>query len=297
MRIETNANLVQSSVNESERFHKMPSSTAVQKVISFLLDSPLYAEFTLTEIEQYAVLYNKRSRDIRVDTHCPFCHREATFHFKGKNLFSNAEWDAIAGRNTFDEASFTCARQPSHRIHSFFLINKGTLTKTGQYPSLADVANDESKAYKSVLDRQDAAELHRAIGLAAHGIGIGSFVYLRRVFERLIQKRFDEFAEVENWSAEDFRKLRFQDRIELMKDHLPNFMVVNKKIYSILSVGIHNLSDEQCLAAFDFLKSSITLILDEDKRKKEEIAIRKKLSDAIAGFKYDGTADASDEQD
>jgi hypothetical protein len=36
--------------------------------------------------------------------------------------------------------------------------------KIGQYPSLADVANDGSKVYRSVLKD----ELHKAIGLAAH---------------------------------------------------------------------------------------------------------------------------------
>jgi hypothetical protein len=48
--------------------------------------------------------------------------------------------------------------------------------KIGQFPSLADIANDESKTYRSVLTKRDSSEFHKAIGLATHGVGIGSFV-------------------------------------------------------------------------------------------------------------------------
>jgi len=59
---------------------------------------------------------------------------------------------------------------------------------------MADIAIDEMRQkYRLVLRGDNWAELYKAVGLAAHGEGIGSFVYLRRVFERLIRSRFDEF--------------------------------------------------------------------------------------------------------
>jgi hypothetical protein len=39
--------------------------------------------------------------------------------------------------------------------------------------------------------------------------------------------------------------------------------VTNKSIYSILSKGIHELAEEECLNAFPVIKLSIELILDE----------------------------------
>ena len=77
--------------------------------------------------------------------------------------------------------------------------------KIGQYPSLADIANDESRTYRSVLDETDGAELHRVIGLAAHGVGVGSFVYLRRILERLIAGRFHSFKQQEGWQCSSWR--------------------------------------------------------------------------------------------
>ena len=74
-----------------------------------------------------------------------------------------------------------CARNDDHRIAYYFFIIKSIVLKIGQHPSLADISNDEASAYRAILGKPDAAEFHKAIGLAAHGVGVGSFVYLRRV--------------------------------------------------------------------------------------------------------------------
>ena len=158
------------------------------------------------------------------------------------------------------------------------------IQKVGQFPSFADIALDESKAYRQILNSDDAAELHKAIGLAAHGVGIGAFVYIRRIFERLIWKRFDEFKDQEGWKAEEFQNLRMVEKIEFLKGHLPAFLVSNKKIYSILSLGIHELTEQDCLAFFEVLRTTTTIILDEDKRKKEELALKAKLEKAITSY-------------
>jgi hypothetical protein len=164
----------------------------------------------------------------------------------------------------------TCTRYDYHNLRFHFYLNKGTLQKTGQFPSSATIAFDESKKYNKLLSSGDAEEFHRAIGLAAHNVGIGSFVYLRRIFERLIIKRYTDFKETEGWNDEDFYKLRMAEKVEFLKDHLPPFLVKNAKIYSILSVEIHELEEGQCLSYFGVLKQSLVLILREDKKKKEE---------------------------
>ena len=74
---------------------------------------------------------------------------------------------------------------------------------------MADIAIDENRTkYRSVLKGENWNELYKAIGLAAHGEGIGSFVYLRRVFERLINSRFEEHCEAETWSKIKFQEMR-----------------------------------------------------------------------------------------
>jgi hypothetical protein len=66
---------------------------------------------------------------------------------------------------------------------------------------------------------------------------------------------------------------------------LPDFLVQNKKVYTILSKGIHELEEDECLKAFEMLKQAIFIILGEDKYKREELQRRREAEKAIATFK------------
>jgi hypothetical protein len=134
---------------------------------------------------------------------------------------------------------------------------------------LADLAIDESKKYRSVLSKEDSRELHKAIGLAAHSVGIGSFVYLRRIFERLIWQRFNSAKAANGWSDSDFQQLRMDEKVRFLKDHLPEFLVENSVIYGLISKGLHELTEEECLEMFPVLKGSIVEILEQDQERKK----------------------------
>jgi hypothetical protein len=74
-----------------------------------------------------------------------------------------------------------------------FLVQDRKLMKIGQYPSLADMALPKFQAYRKILGTNRAKELRLAIGLGAHGVGIGAFVYLRRIFEAVLEKHRRDF--------------------------------------------------------------------------------------------------------
>jgi hypothetical protein len=100
---------------------------------------------------------------------------------------------------------------------------------------------------------------------------------MRRVFERLIDRRYKN-SDVE---IENFVNLRMREKIEALKNFLPKFLVANKAIYGILSVGIHQLTEDQCLAFYQVLHESIITILEDDGRKTEDEQRRNALSEAI----------------
>lgn len=163
-----------------------------------------------------------------------------------------------------------------------FYIEGDSLLKFGQYPSLADMAIGELGPLRKTLHADDARELARAIGLAAHGVGIGSFVYLRRVFEHLIQKRYQQFStEID---ADEFQRARMVEKIALLRNHLPAFMVENRSIYGILSKGVHTLSDDICKEAFPLMRDSIMMILDEDARAEEDRRRREELGKSLGSL-------------
>jgi hypothetical protein len=222
---------------------------------------------------------------IKVDGHCVQCGREATFDVHGNYLTNPSDWGKIAKRHALDDVSIECTRNEHHSARYWFLIRNMVVQKVGQYPSLADIANDEVKIYRKLMPPDMAAEFHKAVGLAAHGVGVGSFVYLRRIFERLINRRFDEFKAVEGWDETAFRQDRMEDKIATLRGRLPEFLVQNRKIYSILSSGIHELSEEACLGYFDVMRHSIIMILEDDRKAREERERREVFTRTIAGFK------------
>lgn len=156
---------------------------------------------------------------------------------------------------------------------------EGTIVKFGQYPSHADLQSKDLKKHKGVVDQIDISEINRAMGLASVGVSIGAFVYFRRVFERFVLKSFER-AQLE-LTPEEFASKRMAQKIEVLENNLPKFIYENREIYSILSKGIHELSEQQCAALYDLMHESIFMILDEEKERvtKEERA--KKISASL----------------
>lgn len=152
-----------------------------------------------------------------------------------------------------------------------------SISKVGQYPSVANFHIGQVHKYDKVLPKDKMREFTKAIGLAANGIGIGSFVYLRRIFEYLVFEAH-EVAKSKNPSFDKtaFTSGRMNEKIQMLSGYLPDYLVEHHAIYGILSKGIHELGEEECKKYFPILKASIELILDEkleayhkEKRKKE----------------------------
>ena len=148
------------------------------------------------------------------------------------------------------------------------------IQKVGQYPSVADLHSAKIKRYRKVLSPEDYRELNRAVGLAAHRVGIGAFVYLRRIFERLIEEAHQIARHDSAWDEDLFLRSRMPEKIAFLASHLPSFLVENKSLYSILSKGLHDLSEDECLQFFSVTQLGIELILEEritTKEKNEKI--------------------------
>ncbi|CVK17538.1 hypothetical protein [Sporomusa sphaeroides] len=170
-----------------------------------------------------------------------------------------------------------CAANTDHTIVFNFHVTSTSLVKIGQYPSYTDLMRPTTSKYKKVLDTDKFKELNRAIGLASSEIGIGSFVYLRRVFEHILDTAHNEAKTSYGWNETDYQNKKVHEKIVCLKGFLPQFLVDNWTLYSILSKGIHELSEEECISYFPVVKSGIELILDELLSKEEQ---KRKLAEA-----------------
>ncbi|ABE61220.1 hypothetical protein Nham_0324 [Nitrobacter hamburgensis X14] len=237
----------------------------------FLFETPIYTPLKLQP--------GHFPRGDNLRGYCPHCKDESIF----KVRFGNTP--SIPSNEVMAEFQCKCVQNESHVLRFNLRIYRDTVEKCGQFPSYATIEQGSIKGLRKLIPGEDGAELARAIGLASHGVGIGSFVYVRRIFERVIKRKFEELRDSENWPVDALDGKRLDERIQLMKDHLPDFLVRNQKLYGILSLGIHELNEQDCLDFFTIAYSSIKFILDEDRRKREEKAERAEAERAIAGYK------------
>ena len=158
-----------------------------------------------------------------------------------------------------------------------------SISKVGQYPSVADFHIGQVHKYDKVLPKDKMREFTKAIGLAANGVGIGSFVYLRRIFEYLVFEAH-EVAKSKNPSFDKtaFTSGRMNEKIQMLSGYLPDYLVEHHAIYGILSKGIHELGEDECNKYFPILKASIELILDEKLEAYQKEMRKKEIGNALS---------------
>ena len=214
-----------------------------------------------------------------IDTWCSVCRRLSVFSIKSQLSYGEEKTLPHSGLINIEGV---CSRGGTERysgcnsvVAFIFQKNGDKIIKVGQYPAKAEAefaALDE--AFEKELSNPLRKELGRAIGLNSHGIGIGSFVYLRRIFEALVEEAHIEAQKDTNWDSSRYNHLRMLEKIQALKDHLPSRLVQTSHLYTISTLGIHELTEAQCLKNFQLMKSAIELILKErhEIRKYNEIA-------------------------
>lgn len=284
----------------------------------FLLNVSLY-ENIVFDVSGLGSIINIVFNDDIIDCHCIKCGKSSTFipygnttnlkyplsaielKVKGK-LFGHTLrgdegpdlsklFEELKEEQYFISQFYKCSRNEEHKMYFSFMIDGNKLLKLGQFPSLADLNQININKYRSLLGKEKYAELSKGIGLISHGIGIGSFIYLRRIFEHLIQEASIKASQsIKQWEDIEFSKKRMDEKIKILSDFLPDFLVENKNIYGILSKGVHELSEDECKEIFPHVQLGIELILDEKIAEEEKMKkIRSaKLSLSKIGEKLSG---------
>jgi hypothetical protein len=262
--------------SNSNQFPKLPSAK------EFCLSVPLYEPFQYDN-EKQNPFFALEQFEGTLDSHCPECGQHSVFTVRKNNYASDSHYS-----NYIFSLLFHCSREKAHQAFFIFRAHKGILQKIGQIPSLADLALPDLRKYRQVLGEERFKELARAIGLTTHGVGVGAFVYLRRIFESLIEGARTEASKDSGWDEDTYTRARMDDKIGLLKDHLPDFLVQNRGLYSILSVGVHTLSEQECLAAFPAVRLAIELILDDLLEQHERQEKLKSAAKSLAALKASG---------
>ncbi len=231
-----------------------------------LIDAALYRRFRVTR----AQLEKLAHFEGRVDCHCSVCGQRTT-HATPATL----QTTGVLPREYF-VVDVHCVRCSKGRVRLFLLYGAQILVKAGQYPSVGDLISPEYEKYRNVLDTVRLRELKRGIQLASHDVGIGSFTYLRRVFESLVRDAEQQALSADPTLAGQL-PLKMDERILALRAYLPEMLVKNRSLYGVLSLGIHELSEDMCLEYFGVVRLGIVVILDERLRVRQEVERQKQL--------------------
>ena len=265
----------------------------------FLVNGGLYHEIEITEDNVFE-LADLIGGHVRIDIHCPKCGESRVFSCETipyywyddnkdkinacsledeilswqriqelrKTPFVDApqepwSWtnDSLEDDTRVMVFKFFCAMDNMHHLDYIVLTYGNKLNKIGLYPSVADLSFPELKEYRKVMTKGDEKELKRAIGLSSAGIGVGSFVYLRRIFERIIVVASQKAITEGKVDETAFNKAHVDEKIKMLTDYLPKALVNNPVFYGIVSKGIHELSEDECLEYFPIMQSFIMMVL------------------------------------
>lgn len=270
----------------------------ILKPTELLLGTPLYAQVAYERDEVWDVL-GLFYFDGTYDSYCIKCRRESTFQVQAperppqfvRNYYleeQHKKHDTKPELPRLEAGVYLvnarCTRVESHKHNFVFHIDFEVerreskpplihrfLQKIGQQPSFGDLHMAQVKKYTHVLTKEQLGELTRAIGLASHDVGVGAYVYLRRIFEALVEQAHQVAIHEAGWDERAFQRSRMSEKIEQLKLQLPPFLVEHPGMYSLLSKGLHELTEAECLKNFETLRLGIELILDEklDRRERE----------------------------
>ncbi len=229
-----------------------------------------------------------------LDLHCEYC--DGTRAFKCTNQYAASLSQGVV----FEELDYDCKNCKDDEVFSkrFCLAivgegNNGAVQEIGEYPAYNPVTS--RKVYDLI------GENHRELFLKGRraelrGLGIGAFAYYRRIVDDqkdMIIDRLEKAAKRLGASAETlkiFASAKAQDQftsaIREIKDALPRALFIAGHnpltiLYDVLSDGIHDLSDEECLTHARTVRTLLIALADRISEISKDDA---KVEQAVGAF-------------
>lgn len=254
---------------------------------NFITKIPPYVK---VDLEAQDVLNLSEINLSKIEEYCMHCDKEQTFIYKkddssymsdlngsmsnGILLYAEAGkhiQDQIddSSREIYKDFDYYCAKC-GERHEYFFTSDRKYIMKVGQNPSFSDLQGEEINKYKNLISKY-FIEFKSSLSCYSQKKGIAAFVYLRRILENIIEKKYKEFFSEETNIKFIDKFSKVQEKEKIIPKELES---VRNQLYSVLSKGIHEYNEQECLDIYEIVKFVIEEILDkqlEDQKKEEKI--------------------------
>lgn len=193
-------------------------------------------------------------------------------------LLETADKNNLVNGISYLRYKFECTNDDEHKYMMFVCITaedgEFTVTKIGQNPSMLTIKGFDFDKYKKQLKEFNAYEDYKKADLCnADHFYVGSYAYLRRIFEKMLNKFSEGMV---------FKDNHIDTKIEAVKEKFDiRIQGMLKHLYGILSVSIHELDEEDSKEYYEYLKAIIDIQLEYLKTEDEKEQQTKKLSSTI----------------
>jgi len=284
------------------------------KAFLFYTKTPLFQKLNLEKVH-FKTVAEIFKYDDKLECFCPECKKDRIFLYRETIIFDSKNgtikklstlstgskqidgglisedmggFDLRTGKQFYahDDTDiikiFYCSANENHPLNYYITIRENNLIKIGQYPTLYDISLPQIEKYRQLLSKNDYSGFNTSLRLFVNGSGIGSFVYLRRILENLIEKKHKKAKKNEDWDENKYLRCNsFNERVRMLKDLLPSTLTENVFIYRILNKGIHELNEKECLNYYSVIRDTIEMILEEEINEINFFQKKKKLQSDI----------------
>ena len=277
-------------------FHNGKNVTTNDMTNSFINEQmllyPLYKPMPVnTKVANYKFFpYN----NLKIECYCNLCKQRRIFSLHN----SSYAWvdislqckqasaaDELKGKDYF--RIIGCGDCGHSLVVEFKVLSDDKIMKIGQYPSIYDL-NEEinNKPFIKELGDEYAGYYKNACSLYSFNTCIGALTYLRRIFEKLLIDCFNDNKDNLDFSKEDFLYYHIDEKVKKLKKYLPSLLFENgfNQIYSKISDGIHNLSEEECQVIFPIVKCALEEILIQKLANQEQEKRRKTIANELSNL-------------
>lgn len=259
----------------------------INEICEFIIKNSLYSKIEIA-VDEKIEFFNNTKIFSGLDIYCPCCNANKTFIYESNHSSNSMGTFKKSDTSTFYYPNIISVvyKCPScdKKIFVEFMFLDNYMMKIAQYPALCEVSREELKKFQKnkLIDKEYFKEIQKAEVCAGDGYFVAAFTYMRRVFENLIKNIFNDNQQNISVPYEEYMKKRTDEKIKLIKDYLPIDDDVYIPLFSLLSEGIHTLTEDECAENYKLLKSVLLELLVTFKAKKEQEERRKQIKDLLA---------------